>query len=67
MKSYAYWSRKAREQAELGHWAEVDTCRDRARKARKIEKRKIKVHVRGGVAYCDDARVEIIDHDNRED
>ena len=25
----------------------------------------IKVEVRGGIAYCDDPRVEIIDHDNR--
>ena len=25
---------------------------------------KITVEVRGGVAYCDDPRVEIIDHDN---
>lgn len=28
---------------------------------------KIKVEVRGGIAYCDDERVEIIDHDNLED
>ena len=28
---------------------------------------KITVEVQGGVAYCDDPRVEIIDHDNRED
>lgn len=28
---------------------------------------KIIVEVQGGVAYCDDPRVEIIDHDNREE
>jgi len=27
--------------------------------------RKITVHVRGGVAYCDSPAVRIIDHDNR--
>ena len=33
----------------------------------KIIAGKITVEVQGGVAYCDDPRVEIIDHDNRED
>ncbi|MBE3145013.1 MAG: hypothetical protein IMZ61_14010 [Planctomycetes bacterium] len=28
------------------------------------EPKSIKVEVRGGVAYCDDPRVEIIDYDN---
>ena len=27
--------------------------------------KRITVHVRGGVAYCDDPAVRIIDHDNR--
>lgn len=33
---------------------------------KQLSEQKIQVHVRGGVAYCDDARVEIIDHDNNE-
>ena len=32
-----------------------------------IDVDKIIIEVHGGVAYCDDPRVEIIDHDNRED
>ena len=32
-----------------------------------LEPGKIIVTVEGGIAYCDDPRVEIIDHDNRED
>lgn len=30
-----------------------------------IPAKKITVHVRGGVAYCDSPAVRIIDHDNR--
>ena len=33
----------------------------------KIIESKIIVEVQGGVAYCDDPRIEIIDHDNQED
>jgi hypothetical protein len=32
-----------------------------------MEKDQIIVEVRGGVAYCNDPRVEIIDHDNKDE
>ena len=50
---------------------EAKRARKIARKTARNHKRapipakKITVHVRGGVAYCDSPAVRIIDHDNR--
>ena len=40
------------------------TIRNATHKAQR-KPRRIRVHVRGGVAYCNARRVDIIDHDNR--
>lgn len=40
MKSSSYYSRKAENSRELGHWTIADTWAAKARKARAIEKKR---------------------------
>lgn len=48
-------------------WADGVTLNESNFFIRAPQSTEIEVHVRGGVAYCEDERVKIIDHDNFED
>lgn len=46
-------------------WPAKYQAREALKRREQAAAKRITVHVRGGVAYCDDPAVRIIDHDNR--